>query len=120
MTFREYIEEHYDVRGRIKSLTSDPIKRFIDSDDFPFDFIGQEDGEYVKMLYYAGGDKTIAVLDLLSYRREDLERNGNTELLELYDHYTENVSIEVLSLLDPVKLNSIRGGSLKDKGDLMG
>lgn len=112
MTFREFIETRYDVRERIAQLKSDPIKDFINSDIFPCDFVDIEGGEMIKKVYYAQGEKDIAVLDLLSYRREDLVRLGDKDLLEIYDTYTANFTFDGGDLLDPEKLSVIRNASL--------
>lgn len=115
MTFREFIETKYDVRERINQLRSNPIKDFIDSDIFPCDFVDIENGEMIKMLYYANGTKDIAVLDLLSYRREDLVKLNNKDLLELYDAYTADFEFDGSCLLDLSNLNNIREDSIKNK-----
>ena len=113
MTFRRFIETKYDIRERVAILKSDPTKEFINSDIFPFDFIEIENGEMIKMIYYAGGKKDIAVLDLLSYKRDDLVKLGDKDLLEIYDSYTKNFDFESSDLLDPAKLSEIRDASLK-------
>jgi hypothetical protein len=113
MTFKNFIETKYDVRERIADLKSNPLKSFIDSDIFPCDFVDVENGEMVKMLYYANGAKDIAVLDLLSYRREDLVRLKDQDLLDLYDTYTEQFDFD--DSMDLTKLSSIREESLTRK-----
>lgn len=113
MNLRKFIEDKYDVRERIKQLQSNPIKDFLDSDIFPCDFVTTENGEMVKMLYYGNGTREIAVLDLLSYTREDLIKINDKELLELYDAYTSNFNFEKASLLDMSKLEIIRKESIK-------
>ena len=116
MNLRDFLETKYDVREQIATLKSNPILDFINSDIFPFDFIDNQDGELVKMLYYADGKKTISVLNLLSYRREDLVRYKDMELLELYDIYTEDLHLEELDMENPIKLEDIRQESLKRRG----
>lgn len=111
MTFRKFIEEKYDVRQRIMDLKRNPIKSFIESDIFPCDFVDVENGEMIKMLYYANGSKEIAVLDLLAYRREDIEKTKDSDLLELYDSYTSQFDFD--STLDLSKLSAIRDESIK-------
>lgn len=113
MTFRQFIEQKYDVRDRIADLKANPIKSFIDSDIFPCDYVAFENGEMIKMLYYADGRKDIAVLDLLSYRREDIVKANDQDLLELYDAYTSQFDFD--SSLDLSKLSEIREESIKRK-----
>lgn len=113
MTFRRFIETKYDVRQRISDLKSDPIKSFIESDIFPCDYVDVEKGEMIKMLYYANGTKEIAVLDLLAYRREDIVKAKDNDLLELYDAYTSQFDFD--STLDLSKLSAIREESIKRK-----
>lgn len=110
MTFKRFIETKYDVRERINIIKSDPVKEFINGDIFPFDFIEIDNGEMVKMLYYANGKEKISVIDLLSYTRNDLIKLGNKDLLDLYDSYTKNFDFdfEGFDLYDPVKLDEIR------------
>lgn len=116
MTFRKFIEEKYDIKDRVEQLKSDPIKDFINSDIFPYDFIDTENGELVKMLYYDEGKKEIAVLDLLAYTREDLIKVSNKDLLSLYDNYTEQFDFD--GTLDLDKLSKLREASIKRNNDL--
>lgn len=113
LTFRRFIEEKYDVRDRIADLKSNPIKSFIDSDIFPCDYVDIENGEMIKMLYYAEGKKEIAVLDLLAYRREDIIKTNDQDLLDLYDAYTSQFDFD--STLDLSKLSAIREESIRRK-----
>lgn len=110
MTLKEYIETKYDIREKVATLKRDPIKEFIDSDIFPFDFIENDNGDLVKMLYYDNGNRDIAVLDLLAYRREDLVRLGDKELLKLFDSYTSQFKFDNTY---EVSLDEIRKASLK-------
>lgn len=113
MTFKEFIETKYDIRDRIKTLKSDPIKDFVDSDIFPCDFVGMEDGHMVKMLYYADGSKEISVFDLLSYNKSDIDKIGDKDLSDIYNTYTSLFDFEGDNILDMNNLSSVRLGSLK-------
>lgn len=113
MTFRTFIETKYDVRDRIADLKSNPIKSFIDSDIFPCDYVEIENGEMIKMLYYADSKKEIAVLDLLAYRREDIIKINDQDLLDLYDSYTSQFDFD--STMDLSRLSAIREESIKRK-----
>lgn len=116
MTFRDFIETEYDVRDQIDRMRRNPIKEFLESDIFPCDFVESDGTELVKMLYYDNGKRDIPVLDLLSYRREDLVKNNDKELLELYDNYVSNFKFDGLDLQDPVNISKFRDESLRRKG----
>lgn len=104
MTFRDYIENRYDVRDRIEQQRGSAVLDFINSDIFPYDFITTDNGEMVKMLYYAEGDKEISVLDLLSYTEEDLDKmKGQEDLKELYETYTSQFDFEGSIGLEKIK-----------------
>ncbi len=107
MNLKEFIEIKYDIRNRISDKKRNPLEDFINNDIFPYDFIEVQDGAPVKMLYYADGKKEIAVLDLLSYKKEDLLKHNDLDLRELYENYTKCIEFEQLDLLDPIKLSSI-------------
>lgn len=116
MTFREFIETKYDIRERIALLTRNPIREFLESDIFPCDFVDVEGGEMIKKVYFPDGKRDIAVLDLLSYKREDIVKSGDTDLLALYDAYIENFEFDGLDLSDPINIAKIREESLRQKG----
>lgn len=116
MTFKEFILIKYDIRERVKLLRSDPLKDFLASDIFPCDFVAVENGERIKMLYYADGGKEIAVLDLLSYKREDIIKLKDEDLVELYDTYTSQFEFDSESLTSLSKLTEMRTTLLGKSG----
>ena len=109
MNMKDYILQKYDVRDRIARRRKSPLQEFANSDVFPFDFIANEGGEFVKMLYYDEGNRTISVLDLLSWSRDDLLKTGDKPLIELYDNYTADFDFDP-NFLDPVLLKDLIDG----------
>lgn len=112
MTFKEYILTKYDVRDKIKQLKSNPIDTFMDSDIFPCDFVEMDGNRLVKMLYFADGQREIPVLDLLSYKREELVKINDKELLDFFDLYTSQFKFDSDSILSILHLSEIRNNSL--------
>lgn len=122
ITIKEFIEDNYDVRDRIRELKRDPIAELLSEDMFPYDFIGYDpiDKENIKMLYYDNCEKEIPVLELLSYVREDIVKMGDVELLKLYDVYISNFTSEGKDILSMDKLKLIREKYLEESKNRAG
>ena len=93
MNMLQYIREKYDITDKLRRMRRNPLQEAINSDDFPYDFIVNENGEFVKMLYYDKGERTISVYDLLMWKRDELVVTGDKPLLELYDNYLADFEI---------------------------
>lgn len=103
MTLKEYALEHCDLKNRVSTLFQNPYAAVINSDDFEYDKIELVDDVPMKVIYYPDGARTIPVIELLSYRREDLVKSGDKELLDLYDNYTKDFTIVQWSLADSLE-----------------
>lgn len=107
MNIKEYIEEKYDVRDRIKNLTKDPIRVLLDKDIFAYDFIELDDsGRPVKMLWYNGGEDSIPVQQLISYSKDEIETLPK-DIRELYDTYTAQYDFDEDFLRDPLNFEKM-------------
>lgn len=92
-TILDFIEKEYDITPRLRAKYADPIKRIEEEDDLPFDEIKCIDGDYLKVVYI-NDDNYITVIDLLSYRKEDVEKMEPSDFKDTYIAYMQNVTIE--------------------------
>lgn len=119
ITLKEYIQKYTpNVIVKIDILKGKADEEFLNSDIFPCDEIAIVDGERVKVLLFANGDRRISVIDLLSYTREELLRKNDKDLLELYDTYTSNFDFEKFDITNPVFLKNLRQKSLMLHGKI--
>ena len=75
------------------------IKSIEENDDLPYDAILPADGELRKVVYL-NDQEYIAVLDLISYTDEEIEKSANTELKEVYKSYMDEMRVDTVDILN--------------------
>lgn len=99
MTLVEYIHESYPIKERLEELNNDPIKRVMESDGLPFDSIQVIDGVLQKAVEISQ-DTYVAVVDLLSYTKEDIDGLGpeDNDFKQAYYAYMDNVDLTDMTI----------------------
>lgn len=114
MTLRDYIIEKYDIRSHIKEITRDPVQMILENDIFAYDYFEKDEtGRPIKMLYYNDYKSSISVIDLLSFKREDLLKMEDIPLLELWDNYMSQYDFDSTVFEGIIDLKRLREKGVK-------
>lgn len=122
-TIQEYIKENKDLCDMLdRKLNRSQEELVIESDLFPYDAIIEEAGEVQKVIYLSE-DKTRTwnVADILSYTKEDIEKEYKDDPEELqlrlnaWESYMKLISDSESDALKDL-VNNVGKSKLTDKG----
>lgn len=100
MYITEFIEKYYPITDKVSARISNPYKRVEEADDLPFDRIGPDETGAITKLVDIDNDRSISVMDLISYTKEDIDKMNDEPLKNCWEAYMEQVDIEDLNLID--------------------
>ena len=103
MTLYDYIQNNCP-EYLVANKASNVIEEIMKADFLPYDKIGTDaDGQLCKLVE-VDDDRDISVHELIGYTREEIVRSGDLALLNCYDIYMMQVSVEDVNVMDMMKL----------------
>lgn len=100
MTILEFIEEQYPIKDRVEDKLSDPYRKILESDDFPYDKIGPDEfGVPTKLIEIEEG-YYMPVLELISMTREDALALDDKYFFSVWEDYMKNIDIQAVNIID--------------------
>ena len=104
MTIVEFAHTYCEHMLREVSA-EDLYQQIADKDDLPYDdIIINESGVPAKILYVDDDGRTIEVLELLAYSKEDVLRTKDYDLIQLWENYMEQIDVQEANLEDLLQL----------------
>lgn len=100
MNILEFIETQYPIKDIVKERLADPYTRIAQLDCLPYDIIGPDSEGHLTKLVEISDTRTISVMELIAYTREDIVKLNDLELLNVWEAYMEEVDIEDLNISD--------------------
>lgn len=100
MNILEFIETQYPIKDTVKERLADPYTRIAQLDCLPYDIIGPDSEGHLTKLVEINDTRTISVMELIAYTREDIVKLNDLELLNVWEAYMEEVDIEDLNVSD--------------------
>lgn len=100
MNILEFIETQYPIKDIVRERLADPYKRIAQLDCLPYDIIGPDSEGHLTKLVEINDTRTISVMELITYTREDIVKLNDLELLNVWEAYMEEVDIEDLNVSD--------------------
>lgn len=100
MNILEFIETQYPIKDIVKERLADPYTRIAQLDCLPYDIIGPDSEGHLTKLVEISDTRTISVMELIAYTREDIVKLNDLELLNVWEAYMEEVDIEDLNVSD--------------------
>lgn len=97
MTFSTFINEYFPIDGLLPWNIMTAREIIEESDGLPYDDIRYVDGSLCKVVRL-NDEEFMAVHELLSYSKEDVDKCDDIDFKELYSAYMENVEIEEVNL----------------------
>ena len=120
MYILEFIREQYPIRDRILSRLSDPYEKVANDDSLPYDLIGPDDDGHLTKLVEIDDERTIAVVDLISYTREDVVQLNDEALLNVWDNYMCQIDLQDLNIADILESVRTRNAIKKKREEQLG
>jgi len=100
MTLYQFVREVYDCHNIVENKLSDPFDIIERADDLPYDVIGLDESGRMCKLVQLNDTSYIPVLELIAYSKEDIDTCTDKELVEVWNAYMANVSLEDLNTVD--------------------
>lgn len=99
MDIRQFCEEYYPVKERIRQVVQDPYLLVKECDDLPYDDIQFIDGRLQKVVYLDDSrDSVVPVYDILLYSKEDMEKEPDSPFKDMYNAYMDQIDIKSMSI----------------------
>ena len=95
MTFKEFIEEHYDIEKLLPWNIKTLEQIVLESDDLPCDDIKYVDGKLTKIVYI-NDEEFVSVEEILSYNSKEVEKMKACDFKKVYTTYMEGVEETIL------------------------
>lgn len=100
MNILEFIETQYPIRNKIKDRLTDPYKRIAEMDDLPYDCIGMDESGHMTKMVEVDDYTKIPIIDLLSYTEEEIKKQPDENLRNVWYAYMEQVDVKDVNFID--------------------
>ena len=99
MNIKQFCEEYYPVKEKIRQIIQDPYLLVKECDSLPYDAIQVVDGKLQKVVYLDDSQESvIPVYDLLAYSKEDMDKEPDSPFKDMYNIYMSQIDLKSISI----------------------
>lgn len=99
MNIKQFCEEFYPIKEKVRQIVQDPYLLVKECDSLPYDAIQVVDGKLQKVVFLDDSqDNVVPVYDLLSYSKEDMEKESDSPFKDMYNIYMSQIDMKSISI----------------------